>query len=191
MKNACSQHAHPHRLVQQPLAELTDRLRAGSRKVTGQREAILDVLRRHSSPLTNREIHDALGKTECDLATIYRNMHTLESMGLVKRCDFGDGAARFELLSDEAHQHHHHLVCNRCSTIIEIEDCFPNEFEVGLAKRHGFAGVTHRLEFFGICPRCQKPENAAPRVDSPAASVEMPPPKSAGSGRRKALPKTS
>jgi len=191
VKNACSQHAHPHRLVQQPLAELTDRLRAGSRKVTGQREAILDVLRRHSSPLTNREIHDALGETDCDLATIYRNMHTLESMGLVKRCDFGDGAARFELLSDEAHQHHHHLVCNRCSTIVEIEDCFPKEFEVELAKRHGFAAVTHRLEFFGTCPRCQKSESTDSRSESPAPTGGTPSPKLSVSGRRKSVPATS
>ena len=99
MNNACSQHAHPHRLVQQPLTELTDRLRASSRKVTGQRQAILDVLRRHASPLTNRQIHDALGKADCDLATIYRNMHTLTEMGLVKRFDFGDGSARFELVT--------------------------------------------------------------------------------------------
>lgn len=191
MKSACSQHTHPHRLVQQPLVELTDRLRAGSRKVTGQREAILDVLRRHSSPLTNREIHDALGKTDCDLATIYRNMHTLQSMGLVKRCDFGDGAARFELISDEAHQHHHHLVCNQCSTIVEIEDCFPNEFEEDLAKRHGFSAVTHRLEFFGTCPRCQKLGTSVPRTASAPGSAEMPPPKSSGSGRRNSHPRTS
>jgi Fur family ferric uptake transcriptional regulator len=156
VNNACSQHAHPHRLVQQPLTELTDRLRAGSRKVTGQREAILDVLRRHASPLTNREIHAALGKNDCDLATIYRNMHTLTSMGLVKRFDFGDGAARFELLTDASDHHHHHLVCNQCSAIVEIEDCFPTEYEEALAKRHGFTAVTHRLEFFGTCPRCQK-----------------------------------
>lgn len=156
MKNACSQHAHPHRLVQQPLNELTDRLRAGSRKVTGQRQAILDVLRRHASPLTNREIHEAIGKSDCDLATIYRNMHTLEDMGLVKRFDFGDGSARFELVTDESGHHHHHLVCNGCSTIVEIEDCFPPEYEAELARRHGFAAITHRLEFFGTCPKCQR-----------------------------------
>lgn len=153
MNKPCSHHAHPHRLVQQPLAELTEKLRAGSRKITGPRQAILDVLRRHASPLTNREIHAALGKDDCDLATIYRNMHTLQEMGLVRRFDFGDGTARFELATDDSH--HHHLVCRQCSMVVEIDDCFPAALEQELARRHGFTQLTHRLEFFGLCPRCQ------------------------------------
>jgi Fur family ferric uptake transcriptional regulator len=155
MTNPCSQHQHPHRLIQQPLNELTDKLRQGSRKITGPRQAILEVLRKHASPLTNKEIHAALGKADCDLATIYRNMHTLEEMGLVRRYDFGDGAARFELASDSDQAHHHHIVCTQCALIVEVDDCFPTEFQDAVASRHGFANVSHRLEFFGICPKCQ------------------------------------
>jgi Fur family transcriptional regulator, ferric uptake regulator len=155
MSQPCPQHQHTHRLIQQPLDELTDRLRLRSRKITGPRQAILDVLRKHASPLTNKEIHAALGKADCDLATIYRTMHTLEDLGLVKRFDFGDGAARFELVPDDQHSHHHHLVCTGCSMIVEVDDCFPSELEQRLAARHGFSGMSHRLEFFGICPKCR------------------------------------
>jgi len=173
VKQACSQHSHPHRLVQQPLTELTEMLRAGSRKVTGPRQAILDVLRRHAHPLTNREIHAALGKADCDLATIYRNMHTLQEMGLVKRFDFGDGAARFELITDGSDHHHHHLICRSCSAVIEVEECFTKELEALLAQRHGFSSITHRLEFFGFCPRCQQSGPKAESVPAPA-SVPVP-----------------
>lgn len=159
MKNPCHRHPHSHRLIQQPLTELTEKLRKGARKVTGPRQAILDVLRRHASPLTNKEIRAALGEDDCDLATIYRNMHTLEKMGLVRRFDFGDGAARFELASDTDTDHHHHLVCTRCSMILEVDDCFPEEFQSAVASRHGFVAVTHRLEFFGVCPKCQNTPN--------------------------------
>ena len=48
-----------------------------------------------------------------------------------------------------------HLVCVRCSQIVEIEDCFPAELEERIAVRNGFAGITHKLEFFGICPQCR------------------------------------
>lgn len=71
-------------------------------------------------------------KDSCDLATIYRSMHLLEKMGMVKRFDFGDGAARFELVGENDDGHHHHLVCTN------------------------FKAVTHKLEFFGICPECQR-----------------------------------
>ncbi len=162
MNQPCHQHALPRRLVQQPLSDLTNRLRARSRKVTGQREAILDVLRRHACPLTNREIHAALPASGCDLATIYRTMHTLLGMGLVRRCDFGDGTARFELATEDSH--HHHLVCNGCGMVVEIDQCFPTRLEQEIARRHGFSQVTHRLQFSGMCPRCQAQGGPMPRT---------------------------
>lgn len=138
-----------------PLAQWTERLRRQERKVTGPRRAILEILHRHPRPLTNKEIFAALTGTNCDLATIYRSMHLLEKMGLVKRFDFGDGTARFELLAEGDDGHHHHLVCTACAQVVEIEECFPHELERQIAARNGFKKVTHRLEFFGVCPQCQ------------------------------------
>ncbi|MBL9174689.1 MAG: transcriptional repressor [Verrucomicrobiales bacterium] len=152
MSRSCPPHLH--RLVPPPMGELTAALRKHSRKVTGPRQAILEVLRRHQHPLANREIHRALGPENCDLATVYRNLHTLEGMGLVRRYDFGDGTARFELVPEGEEGHHHHLICQQCALIVEVEECFPEELEQALARRHGFTGITHRLEFFGLCPRC-------------------------------------
>jgi Fur family ferric uptake transcriptional regulator len=82
-------------------------------------------------------------------------MHLLESMHIVKRFDFGDGVARFELLAEGDDGHHHHLVCTNCSDIVELEECFPEALEKSIASRSGFKFVTHKLEFFGLCPRCQ------------------------------------
>ena len=56
----CSRHPHSHRLIQPALVELTDKLRQRSRKITAPRQAILNVLRRHQHPLTNKEIHAAV-----------------------------------------------------------------------------------------------------------------------------------
>jgi len=134
---------------------LTGRLRQGARKITGPRAAILEILRQRPHPLTNRDIFAALPAGQCNLATIYRAMHLLEEMGMVKRFDFGDGAARFELMEEGDDGHHHHLVCTRCAEVIEIEECFSEAVEKRIAAANGFKGVTHKLEFFGICPACQ------------------------------------
>jgi Fur family ferric uptake transcriptional regulator len=146
-------HTHPHK--RQEMSALTNRLRGQSCKITGPRAAILEVLRQHPHPLTNREIFAALHNGDCDLATIYRSMHLLEKMGMVKRFDFGDGTARFELVG-ENDSHHHHLVCTSCSEVVEIEECFPEKMEKQIATKNGFKAVTHKLEFFGICPECQR-----------------------------------
>ena len=135
---------------------MTGRLRGQSRKITGPRAAILEILRHHPHPLTNREIYSEMPKGQCDLATIYRAMHLLEEMGIVKRFDFGDGAARFELVGEDDDGHHHHLICTRCAGVVEIAECFPEEIERRIARTNNFTGVTHRLEFFGVCPDCQK-----------------------------------
>lgn len=148
-------HSDSHR--QPDLADLKKRLRGQSHKITGPRAAILGILRRHPHPLSNKEIQREMrkGRERCDLATIYRSMHLLEKMGMVKRFDFGDGASRFELVGENEDGHHHHLVCTKCSEVVEIDECFPREIEKEIAARNRFKGVTHKLEFFGICPECQ------------------------------------
>ena len=135
--------------------DFAGQLRARDRKFTGPRRLILEALQREEHPRTIREIHESVGAGRCDLATIYRSMHMLELVGLVKRFDFGDGSARFELMRHEASEHHHHLVCTGCSKVVEIEDCFPAELERRIADGNGFSDISHRLEFFGTCPQCQ------------------------------------
>jgi Fur family transcriptional regulator, ferric uptake regulator len=140
----------------QELSALTRRLRGQARKVTGPRRAILEILRQHPHPLTSKDLLAALPEDQCDLATIYRTLHLLEKMGMVKRFDFSDGVARYELLGEDDDGHHHHLVCLRCGKVVRIEECFLREIESRVAAANGFTAVTHKLEFFGLCPRCRQ-----------------------------------
>src|SRR2546423_1832218 len=144
-----------HTAKRSGLPELTERLRRRSRKVTGPRQAILGLLRSQAHPMSIKEIFAALPQRQCDLATVYRSMHLLEQMGMVKKFDFGDGTARFELLEEGDDGHHHHLVCTRCTEVVEIDECAMRELEERIAAHNGFRAVTHKLEFFGICPACQ------------------------------------
>lgn len=148
-------HPHPHSAGKRA-EPVTERLRAESRKITGPRRAIIATLEGQAHPLTIREIHGCVGKSGCDLATIYRSIHLLEKMGMVQRFDFGDGIARFELVRHADDEHHHHLICTDCSKVVEIEECFPQELERRIANGNGFAQITHKLEFFGVCPECQE-----------------------------------
>ena len=137
------------------MSALADRLRRRARKLTGPRQAILAILGSQSVPLSIREIFSALGDRVCDLATVYRSMHMLEAEGMVKRFDFGEGGARFGWLDEGDDGHRHHLICVECAKVVEVDECFPNEVEKRIGIRNGFKKVTHRLEFFGVCPRCQ------------------------------------
>jgi Fur family ferric uptake transcriptional regulator len=106
--------------------------------------------------MSNKEVFAELPKGDCDLATVYRSMHLLEELGMVKRYDLGGGIARYELLAEGDDGHHHHLVCTRCLEVVEIDECSMRETEQRIAHRNRFKAVTHRLEFFGVCPACQE-----------------------------------
>jgi Fe2+ or Zn2+ uptake regulation protein len=128
------------------LAELTVRLRRHDRKITGQRQAILEILRRAAHPMSNKQVLTALPRGECDLATIYRSMHVRKMREWLSGSIWG---RRRPVRVSRGGQdgHHHHLICKRCSEVVEIEDCFPAELRSELlnatvrehAHRPGFS----------------------------------------------------
>ena len=146
-------HSHPHS-HSHALTDLTAQLRGRDRRVTGPRALILDLIRQEEHPLSAKTIHQKLDGA-CDLATVYRSLKLLESMHMVKRFDFGDGTARFEMICCDDDGHHHHLICRQCRKVVEIPECFPHTWETQIAREHGFQQISHQLEFFGICPDCQ------------------------------------
>ena len=72
---------------------------------------------------------------------------------LVRRCDFGDGAYRYEFNTGE--QHHHHIICRKCGSVEVLDLCVVESLE-NLARQKGYANVTHTLEIFGTCVKCQE-----------------------------------
>ena len=134
---------------------LQTRLTRESKKLTGARREILRIMQAELRPLTNKEIFELLPQRRCDLVTVYRSVLLLESLGMVKRFVMGDGVTRFAFVSDGEDAHRHHLVCTGCKAIVEIGECIVRELEERVVAKSRFKAVTHRLEFFGVCPSCQ------------------------------------
>ena len=131
-----------------------ERLKASRLKVTPARRKIVEVLSVEHGPFSVEELHQRYLKKTCDLATVYRTITSLEQKSILKRCEFGDGVARYELL-DESDHHHHHLVCRQCKRVELIELPKVEESIHTFAKKTGFKKVSHILELFGVCPKCQ------------------------------------
>lgn len=127
-------------------------LKRSGLKQTAPRKAILIALAEKHGPFTAEEIHKLVTKNVCDQATIYRALIQLAEASLLRRCDFGDGIARFEIAHGD--HHHHHIVCNTCKRVEVVDDEEIEKID-RFARRKGFANVSHILEFFGTCPRCQ------------------------------------
>jgi len=128
-------------------------LRHKQLRVTTPRKVILALLTGEHGPFTIDEIHQRVRRNGVDRVTVYRCLAAFEEIGLVRRCDFGDGSWRYEY-SGEGH-HHHHVICRRCRRTEVLDHCAVEKLEQ--AVRHkGYRNVTHSLEFFGLCPDCQK-----------------------------------
>ncbi len=127
-------------------------LKKSGLKLTEPRKAILLALSKSHGPFTAEEVHKLITKEVCDPATVYRTLSRLVDVGLLRRCEFGDGMARFEIA--EPGTHHHHVICNRCKRIEIIDDDELEQID-RFARKRGFSNVSHILEFFGTCPRCK------------------------------------
>jgi len=130
------------------------RLKVKHLKRTRQREALIAVLTKKHGPFTMDEFQKLIRPVTCDLVTIYRCLAQFEEIGLVRRCDFGDGVARYELADEN--EHHHHVICRKCQRVENFEDDCLLETLEKIVRKRGFEDVSHSLEFFGVCPRCRQ-----------------------------------
>lgn len=128
-------------------------------KATGPRIAVLSFLMSEHGPFTVKEIQKRLSKKgDSDLVTVYRCVTQLEDSGLIRRCDFGDGNARYEFSPENDH-HHHHIICRKCRRVDVVDHCNLKDLD-SYGKKLGYKKVSHSLEFFGLCPKCQPPASA-------------------------------
>ena len=149
------------KIDQQPdprVAEIDRELRARGHRFTPRRLMVVEVLSRHEGHLTGEEIlaqvrhkHPSTDKT-----TVYRTLELLSGLGMVVVTDMGSGRMEYELSSNP----HHHLICERCDTRIEVEDSFFEPLRDRLWKQYGFCTNLAHFALFGVCPACKAQEES-------------------------------
>ena len=141
---------------------LKEQLKQKGYKLTPQRRSIVDtIVDSEGKHLTAEEIYDEVKKIcpEIGLATVYRTIQLFEQIGLVSKLQLNDGCSRYEIVhSDERHMHHH-LICNICNAVIEVEDDLLEQLEEKIKKQYKFKILDHSVKFYGICEECQKKMN--------------------------------
>jgi Fur family ferric uptake transcriptional regulator len=91
-------------------------------------------------------------------ATAYRTVQILQEFGFLDRVTFADGTERYHVITEG--EHHHHLTCERCHRVVEVDACIPASVFAAVAQSSGFAISGHRVEIFGRCPACQGDDSA-------------------------------
>lgn len=123
-----------------------------------QRQLVWDYMKGADEFLTAQQVHALVTEAGATvgLATVYRNLQALEADGQLDTIYTPEGEMAYRHCSSG---HHHHLICRRCSTAIEISGGGIEEWSQAVAAEHGFIDVEHFAEIYGLCPSCQETSN--------------------------------
>jgi Fur family transcriptional regulator, ferric uptake regulator len=130
-------------------------------RITKPRVALLEALAVLTRPVPIEELHQQLKESACDLVTVYRCLAAFEDIGLVRRSFLHNGTSLYELTPGGTPQHYH-VVCKSCGQTERV-DYFPIDGPERVLRERGYANISHLVEFFGVCPACQK---ATPKRES-------------------------
>ena len=121
---------------------------------TIQRRALLEaVLERDDHPTANQVFEAVRVKNpQISRATVHRNLETLSELGVITKTCHTGGVARYDARVDI----HHHLVCLRCNSIVDIDDEELNAITIPDTSAFGFEVSDFRVQLRGICRECRK-----------------------------------
>jgi Fur family transcriptional regulator, peroxide stress response regulator len=159
----------------------------GMRKVRLEKAAKLDLLeslcRQRGVPVTvqrrvifgalvERADHPTIDQIFADVrqrlpgisrTTVYRTLETLVELGIAKRTNHFETAARF----DGNTGHHHHLVCLRCNKVLDFDDPGLSRLSLPDMHRTGFEVTDFSVYFEGLCPNCRQPASKTQQLEKP------------------------
>ena len=142
------------RLDAPDLDSAVEALRAGGLRVSAARRLVLEALYGADGPVTAEQVADGLAGRlpRSDLASVYRNLETLEEIGLVRHFHLGHGPG---LYAPTGTGDREYLVCASCGAVKAVD---PDEMEPvrsEIRKRFGYEAHFSHFPVIGSCHDCE------------------------------------
>lgn len=121
-------------------------------KATPQRMAVLKILNQHMHP-TMDELYADIKKEypSVSLATVYKNLNTLKSAGVVAEINMPNGKTKYDIFVEP----HIHVVCDKCYGVQDIPYCKDlSAYQQSVEKSVG--NLVSSLEVIAHVPECHK-----------------------------------
>lgn len=142
--------------LQQAQGRFEDFLRGRNLKLTEERRSLVEAVFSEEHHFDADELHmNQKGQgRDISRATVYRTLDLLVQAGLVRKSSFGDQHAHYEAVRHD--EHHDHLICLNCHTIIEFYRADLEALQDRICEEHRFKALHHSHQIFGLCEKCQK-----------------------------------
>ena len=146
----------PHRtppLAAQSVENAVDLLRTKGLRVSSARRLVIEALFAAGRPLTAEEIAAGLEGwlPSSDLASVYRNLDTLEELGLVRHFHVGHGPGRYALASAGELEF---VSCEQCGAFETVPRGRLDAARELIERETGYRARFSHFPIVGTCARC-------------------------------------
>ena len=124
-------------------------------RLTPQRLMILSAIEESDSHISAEEIHARIVARypNVNISTVYRTLELLKRLGLVTETDLGEGRVRYHPAEKG---HHHHLVCQECGAVIDLDESLLTPLKSALLREYEFSADLQHLAILGRCVNCAR-----------------------------------
>ena len=135
--------------------QLVTRLRAADYRLTPQRVALLRLIAASEGHPSASDLYEQIKAQfpTTSPATVYKTLHLLKELGEVLELGFSNDDNRYDGSRPYPHPH---LICLRCRRITDPQVSMVDDLTEEVAAQTGYELVSHRLDFYGVCPECRK-----------------------------------
>jgi Fur family ferric uptake transcriptional regulator len=96
--------------------------------------------------------------TQSDIASVYRNLETLGSLGLVRHFHAGHGPGRYVL---EGAGDREYIACESCGALESVEPSALDGVRDQVRELSGFEARFSHFPIVGLCARCARKKSKA------------------------------
>ena len=132
-------------------------LRTRGLRASSARRLVLAALFAADRPVTAEQIAGGLdGRVPLsDLGSVYRNLETLEGLGVVRHLHAGHGPGLYALAHGRDLEY---LVCARCGRVRAVEHGELDRVRKSIAADFGFQASFSHFPIHGVCESCAAAE---------------------------------
>jgi Fur family transcriptional regulator, ferric uptake regulator len=133
-------------------------LRSHRLRVSAARRLVLEALFAADAPISAEQVADGLAGRlpRSDLASVYRNLETLEEVGLVRHFHLGHGPG---LYAPTGAGDREYLVCDSCNTVTAVSPPEMEPVRQLIHKRFGYEARFGHFPIVGLCADCTREES--------------------------------
>ncbi|WP_038015617.1 Fur family transcriptional regulator [Synechococcus sp. PCC 7335] len=135
---------------------LKEELNARGYRSTPQRKKVLRIFMEltQGEHLSAEDLHALLEADgeRISLSTVYRTLHLMVYMGLLRELELAEGHKHYEL--NRPLRDHHHIVCVYCNQTLEFAENSVSQIGERTAKSAGYHVLDCQLTLYGICANC-------------------------------------